>query len=184
MNDVLKTIKSRRSVREYSPEQLSQEHLDLIIEAGIYAPSAINEQPWHFTVIQNQELLSRINDTVKEQMTKSSVEWMRNNASNPDFKVTYNAPTLIIISGSEKGVAWQADCAFAMENMMLAAESLGIGSVCLGLVRFFLEQQDEVEKLGIPQDYKPFYGMAFGYKANDNVMEAPKRNRDVVNYIR
>jgi nitroreductase len=184
MNEVLSAIKSRRSVRNYSPGQISREHLDQIIEAGIYAPSAVNEQPWHFTVIQNRELLNRIDRTVKEQMAKSDVEWMRNNAANPGFSVTYHAPTLIVVSGNEAAMAWEADCSFAMENMMLAAESLGIGSVCLGLVKFFLLQEGEAEKLGIPAGYKPFYGMAFGYKKDDKAVEAPKRNMDVVNYIR
>jgi nitroreductase len=184
MNEVLSAIKSRRSIRNYSPDQISQEHLDQIIEAGIYAPSAVNEQAWHFTVIQNRALLSRIDETVKEQMAKSDVEWMRNNAANPGFSVTYHAPTLIVVSGNEAAMSWQADCAFAMENMMLAAESLGIGSVCLGLVRFFLIQDGEAEKLGIPAGYKPFYGMAFGYKTGDKAIEPPNRNMDVINYIR
>ena len=99
MNETLKTIRSRRSVRNYSREQISQEHLEHIIEAGFLAPSAVNEQPWHFTVIQNQELLRRINDTVREVMAASDNEWMRGSASNPDFMVTYNAPTLIVVSG-------------------------------------------------------------------------------------
>ncbi|MBU3178504.1 nitroreductase family protein [Clostridium estertheticum] len=55
MNEVLKTIKNRRSVRSYFSEQTKQEELDLIIESGIYAPSGNNDQPWHFTVIQNKE---------------------------------------------------------------------------------------------------------------------------------
>jgi nitroreductase len=184
MNDVLKTIKNRRSVRSYSPEQIDQEHMDQIIEAGILAPSAINEQPWHFTVIQNQELLRRINDTVRGQLANSDNEWMRNNGRNPNFMVTYNAPTLIVISGNPKGVAWEADCSFAMENMMLAAESLGIGSVCLGMVNFFLGIPGEAEKLGIPEGYKPFYAIAFGYKTNQETIKPPERNGNVVNYIK
>lgn len=184
MNETIKTIQSRRSVRIYSPEQIDREHLDQIIEAGILAPSAINEQPWYFTVIQNQDLLRRINDTVREQLAKSEIEWMRNNGRNPDFMVTYNAPTLIVVSGNPKAMAWQADCSFAMENMMLAAESLGIGSVCLGLVNVFLGIPGEAEKLGIPEGYKPFYAVAFGYKANKETIEPPERNRNVVNYIK
>lgn len=183
MNEVLKTIRNRRSVREYKSEQIIREHLDQIIEAGILAPSAMNEQPWHFTVIQNPELLRRINDTVKEKMAASDNEWVRKNASDSGFTVTYNAPALIIVSGDQNGVAWQADCSFAMENMMLAAESLGIGSVCLGMVKIFLEIPGEAEKLGVPEGYKPFLGIAFGYKVSDKEIEPPKRNLDVVNYI-
>ncbi|HVI39138.1 MAG TPA: nitroreductase family protein, partial [Anaerovoracaceae bacterium] len=148
------------------------------------APSASNGQPWHFTVIQNQELLRHINDTVREQLAKSDVEWMRNSGLNPDFQATYNAPTLIIVSGRKTGMAWQADCAFAMENMMLAAESLGIGSVCLGMVKFIFDQNNVMEKLQMPEGYEPFYGIVFGYKPDDKTIEAPKRNMDVVNYIR
>lgn len=184
MNEVLKTIKNRRSVRSYSAEQISQEDLDLIIEAGIYAPTANNEQPWHFTVIQNQELLRHINQTAKDKMKMSDVEWVKNAGSNPNFQVTYHAPTLIIVSGRENGVSWRVDCAAAIQNMLIAAESLNIGSVWLGLLRYFFDQENEVEKLELPDGYKPFYGVAFGHKANDKEMEAPKRNRDIVNYIR
>ena len=61
MNNVLETIKNRRSIRNYKAEQISQEELDLIIEAGIYAPTAGNEQPWHFTIVQNPDALKHIN---------------------------------------------------------------------------------------------------------------------------
>lgn len=184
MNEVIKAIKSRRSIRNYSTKQISQEHLEMIIEAGIYAPSAINEQPWHFTVIQNQELLNHINDVVKTTLAESGNQWLQDKGRNPDFMVTYHAPALIVISGNEKAYDWKADCSFAMENMMLAGESLGIGSVCLGFVSAFLEKEEEVAKLGIPDGYKPYYGIAFGYKADDKVPEAPERNRNVVNYIK
>lgn len=182
MNEVLKVIKSRRSVRNYIHEQISQANLDLIIEAGIYAPTAHNEQPWHFTVIQNKEMLQYINEKVRESMAKSDVEWIKKTGSNPAFQVTYNAPTLIIVSGRKDAMAWSADCAAAIQNMLIAAESLNIGSVWLGLLRFFFQQEGEVSKLGIPEGYQPYYGVALGFKAKKQA--APKRNLDVVNYIR
>ena len=185
MNEVLKTIRSRRSVRKYKPEQIKQEELDLIVEAGIYAPTAGNDQPWHFTVIQNQEVLHHINQTIRGKMVKSNVEWVRTTGTNPNFQVTYNAPTLIVISGRKDGMSWRVDCAAAIENMLLAAESLNIGSVWLGLSRIFFEHDhDEIKKLEIPEGYEPFYGVAFGYKADESEIEPPKRNMDVVNYIR
>ncbi len=183
MNDVLKTIKNRRSVRKYKPEQISREELDMIIEAGIYAPTAGNQQPWHFTVIQDQGFLRQMSDAIKEKMAQSGNDWMKKTAENPDFMVTYNAPTVILVSGREDGMAWQVDCSMAMENIMLAAESLGIGSVCLGMVHFLLEQDKNFEIPGIPQGYKPFYAVALGHKAGDDPAPAPKRNMDVVNYI-
>ncbi len=184
MNNVLETIKNRRSIRNYKAEQISQEELDQIIEAGIYAPTAGNEQPWHFTIVQNPDALKHINEVVKEEMIDSDIEWVRNAAKSPTFNVTYDAPTLIIVSGRADGMAWQADCSAAIENMMLAAESLNIGSVWIGLIRNLFKRNEEVEKLEIPEGFLPYYGVSFGYKANEKRAEAPKRNRDVVNYIR
>lgn len=184
MNEVLKAIKSRRSIRKYSPDQIRDESLELILEAGIYAPTACNEQPWHFTVIQNAGTLRHINDKVSELMAMSEEDWVRNMGMNPSFQVTYDAPTLIIVSGRKDATAMEADCAAAIQNMLIAAESLDIGSVWLGLVRSLFNDKEEMDKLSIPEGYEPYYGVAFGYKAESKSPAAPKRNMNVVNYIR
>lgn len=184
MNTVLETIKSRRSIRGYSTAQLSQETLDFIIEAGIYAPTTNNEQPWHFTVIQNPAVLEHINVRTKELMLESDIDWAKKMGSNAHFRVTYNAPTLIIVSGRKDSTAWNVDCSAAIENMLIASESLGVGSVWLGLLRFLLQDENEVNALGIPDEYQPFYGVSFGYSSLNKKPVAPKRNMDVVNYIR
>jgi len=184
MNEVLNVIKKRRSVRTYAKEQLSQENLDQIIEAGIYAPTANNEQPWHFTVVQNEEMLARINAECSRGMASSDNEWMKKMGANSSFRVTYGAPTLIIVSGKNEATSFQADCSAAIENMILAAASMGIGSVWLGLVRFYFSLEGSNTELGIPEGYKPFYAVAFGYNANEKEAVAPKRKTDVVNYIR
>lgn len=184
MRDVLEVIKSRRSVRKYEPEQISQDKLGKIIEAGTYAPSAHNQQPWYFTVIQNQELLSRINTYVRGQMAESDNEWIRRMGLKPDFRVTYDAPTLIIVSARQDAMAWRVDCAAAIQNMLIAAESLGVGSVWLGLMRFYFENNEETAKLNIPEGYKPYYGVSFGYKEAGWVQTPPKRNLNIVSYIK
>jgi Nitroreductase len=184
MNEILKTIKNRRSVRSYSPEQIKQKDLDLIIEAGIYAPTAHNDQPWHFTIIQNEEKIHYISDKSKELMAKSETEWMKNMGLNPKVNITYEAPTLIIVSGNKNALSPKTDCSAAIQNMLIAAESLNIGSVWLGLVTFFFKLEDEMKKLGIPEGYEPYYGVSFGYKAITKEILAPKRNLNVVNYIK
>lgn len=184
MNEVLKAIKNRRSVRRYKPEQISEADLEMILEAGMYAPTAHNEQPWHFTVIQNPELLSLMNEKAKEEMAKSDVDWIHSWGLNPNYKVIYDAPTLIVVSGRKDGMAWQVDCAAAIENMLIAAESLNIGSVWLGLMNYYLRLDGAAAKLGIPEGYEPFYAVAFGRKADEEPKAGPKRNKNVVNYIR
>lgn len=183
MNEVLKTINDRRSTRSYKTDPISKADLDLLIEAAVHAPTAHNDQPWHFTIIQNKELLGEINDISKEMMAQSSNEWMQKMASKPNFRVTYDAPVLIVVSGRLDAFDYKADCAAAIENMILAAESIGISSVWLGLVRFFFEIPEEVKKLGIPDGYVPYYGVAFGYSANETKLPSPKRNLDVIHYI-
>jgi nitroreductase len=184
MNEVLNAIKNRRSVRTYLPTQIKQKDLDLIIESGIYAPSGHNDQPWHFTVIQNKEILQHISDKSKELMVKSQIDWIKNMGLNPKINLTYNAPTLIIVSGNKNALSPKVDCSAAIQNMLLAAESLHIGSVWIGLIKFFLKLENEVKKLGIPDGYEPYYGVALGYKSLNKEMVAPKRNLNVVNYIR
>ncbi|MCX7709539.1 MAG: nitroreductase family protein [Clostridia bacterium] len=184
MNEVLRTIKKRRSIRSFKEEQIKQEELELILEAGMYAPSGHNEQPWHFTVIQNKELIQYMADKAKEIMVSADIEWMRRMALNPRTNITYKAPTLIVVSARKTAISWMADCSAAIQNMLLAAESLNIGSVWIGLLRFFYTQQDEVKKLNIPEGYEPVYSVALGYKALEKEPVAPKRVVDVVNYIK
>lgn len=183
MNAVIETIKNRRSIRRYLPEQIKDEELDAILEAAVYAPTAHNEQPWHFTVIQNKELLDHISVTAKELMSNSGVEWIEKMGKNEKLHLFYNAPTAIVVSGKKESYSSLTDCSAAIENMMLAAESLNIGSCWIGLVSFFFDQKEEMKKLNIPEGYVPYYAVTFGYK-QVRPTRIPERNRDVVTYIK
>ncbi len=183
MNELMDVIKSRRSVRAYKSDPLKREELELIIEAAIYAPSGRNMQPWHFTVIQDREVIGRINAAAKSVLAKSDSEWKRKIGLSPTSDITYGAPALIIVSGRKDVDTSIADCSAAAQNMLLIAESMNIGSVWLGLVRACFAVPGEAERLGIPQGYEPYFGVALGYKKNEEKREAPPRNRDVVNYI-
>lgn len=183
MNEVLNVIKSRRSTRAFKPEQIKQEELDLLLEAAIYAPSGGNAQPWHFTVIQNREIIGHLNTISKDVLAKSDTPYSKA-ASNPNFDITYGAPTLIIVSGLKAAPTSIADCSAAIQNILLAAESLGLGAVWLGLISVGFQIEGEAGKVGIPEEYRPYYGIALGYKLSDEKREAPARKRDVVNYIR
>lgn len=183
MNAIVENIKNRRSIRRYLPEQIKDEELNTIIEAGIYAPTAHNEQPWHFTVIQNKELLDHISITTKGFMTNCGVDWIEKMGTNEKLHLFYNAPTVIIVSGKKEAYSSLTDCSAAIENMMLAAESLNIGSCWIGLVSFFFEQEEEMKKLNIPEGYTPYYAVTFGYK-QVRPTRIPERNREVVTYIK
>ena len=183
MNEVLKTIKNRRSIRKYLPEQIKDEELDLILESARYAPTGHNDQPWHFTVIQNKELIDKMSVESKKLMAESSVDWMAKMGKAENLHLFYNAPTVIVVSGKKDAVSPLVDCCAAIQNMLIAAESLDIGSCWIGLVKFFFESEENVAKFNLPEDYEPYYAVCFGYKDSSN-NRAPERNKNIVNYIK
>ncbi|MCR4436793.1 MAG: nitroreductase family protein [Clostridiales bacterium] len=186
MNDVLKCIMSRRSIRAYKPEQIKEEELQAIVQAGLYAPSAGNQQSWHFTVIQNPGVIDKITRTLKAAFLKSDNERFRQMAANEKFSVFYNAPTVIIVSGDEKAMMPQQDSAAAVENMLLAAASLNIGSCWIGMTGFLFSTEEGkalTKELGIPEGYKPLNTIVLGYKAAADPSPAP-RKENLVNYIK
>lgn len=183
MNTVLETIKNRRSTRGYKSEQIKEEELQCILEAGIYAPSGCNHQSWNFTVIQNRELITTMSNIAKEKLKDSPNENFRNMGNNEKLDLTHGAPTLIVVSGQEGNYSPLVDCSAAIENMLIAAESLNIGSLWIGLISLAFENKEILEKLNIPNGYKPYFGVAFGYK-NVSDARAPKRKGNVITYIR
>lgn len=183
MNIVLETIKNRRSIRKYHDLQIKDSELENIIEAGIYAPTAHNDQPWHFTVIQKKELILYMNDEAKKVMKTSDVDWIAKMGQSENFNIFYNAPTVIVVSGRRSAISPLVDCCAAIENMLLAAESMDIGSCWIGLAKFFFTNKDKADLLHIPEGYEPYYGVSFGYKATQNPM-APIRYKNVVNNIK
>lgn len=184
MNEVMQNILNRRSVRVYSDEQIKQEDLELILKAGSYAPSGCNMQPWHFTVVQNKEIINILNIESKKELSK--LEQFRDFGNNEKYNIFYDAPTIIIVSGEKAAVAQEISCDAATENMMLAAESLGIGSCWIGFVTFLFKSEraeEYIKMLEIPEGYAPYYGITLGYKKFPNPEPQPRRE-NTVNYIK
>lgn len=186
-NETLRNIKSRRSYRVFEPEQLRDGELEAVVEAGLYAPSAINQQPWHFTVIQNKDILRKMTEDIKEYLLKSDNQHFQQLAKDENFNMFHGAPTAILVSGDMRAVMAEADCAAAVQNILLAAESMGIGScwVDTPIYLFNSEKAEQWRKeLKIPEVYKPLHGIALGYKPPATVPEAPARKENAVIYIK
>ena len=183
MNQTIETIKNRRSVRKYSPEQIKDEELEKILEPAIYAPTGHNDQPWHFIIVQNQELINEINDGAKEAMKRMEVEWISRLGSLKDFNIFHRAPTVLIVSGRDDAPTPIVDCAAAVQNMLLAAESMDIGSCWIGFARFYFINPENKKKFKIPKDHEVHFGVSLGYKIRENP-KAPERNPNVYTYFR
>jgi nitroreductase len=186
MKEAMEVIKNRRSIRQYKAEQISDEELQEILDAALLAPNAMNMQAWHFTVIQDRDLLERIVGIVKGNLLNSGIEFLAQRASTPGYNTFYNAPTVIMISGSEKAPFIQVDGGAAAQNIALAAEALDIGSCVMTSPAFLFaspEGNDLKEELGIPEGYVHVCTVALGYKGSEHP-DAPPRKKDVITRIR
>ncbi|TCL76362.1 nitroreductase [Hydrogenispora ethanolica] len=186
VNETLKIIQQRRSIRSYQEEQIKEEELQVVLEAGLYAPNA-GDQAWHFTAVQNRALLERLNLAAKEAARQMPIEFLKELGNNDHFNCLYGAPTLIIVSGSERApMPLDADCAAATQNLLLAAESIGLGScwIYFVLMAFDSPQGPALRReLKIPVDYKPYDSVVLGYK-RDATVHVPERKPNLITYIR
>lgn len=160
--NTLDAIFSRKSTRAYRPEQISEENLETILKAGFAAPIGMARyDTLHISVIQNDELLTKIFDEAEEVMFKAV--GMRKN-------MNFGAKTVILVSSLpayREGVEY-AHAGFVIENMVIAATSLGIDSVVLGGPISAISESDELKNaIGIPEGFSPLLAVAFGYATEE-----------------
>jgi nitroreductase len=164
-NEVLKAISDRRSIRQYKPEQITQEELDTILKAAVESRSAKNSQPWHFSVVRDQNVIKQVNETACAALAKGGGGY----ANVRD--IFYSAPTVIFISANKEATPWASlDCGIAAQTIALAAHSIGLGTVLLGLPAMAwgddLEQNAKLNAmLKFPEGYSFALAIAVGYAA-------------------
>lgn len=176
-NPVIKTIMARRSVRKYADRPVEREKLELIANCGINAPNGMNRQPWEVRIVDNPDYIKGITDIYIAADTTR--------ASQPGFKNMFrNAPAVIFIASPTDG-SGQVDCGLLGENMVLAAQSLGLGTCCLGgPIRFMTSDTlalPYLQRLSLPQDYTLLYAIGVGYP--DETPEAKPRDTTKVRFI-
>ncbi len=147
-NQTLRTIAERKSVRSYTAQQVSNDTIELILRAGMAAPSSKNRQPWHFIVLDDRAAL----DSLATQL--------------PYAKMLTQAPHAIVICGDvEASESWYLDCSAATQNILLAVQALGLSAVWTGVYpnddRVVAVQQE----LGLPANILPLAVVPFGYGA-------------------
>ena len=174
--DILDCIKSRRSIRRYTEDQISPEHLDMLLEAATWAPSGSNNQSWLFVAIQNRDVLRELNDLVK----RTFLTWTPDddypakkkakiNAEKESFSFFHHAPTLVVaanVSGYQNAVV---DCSLALQNIFLAAHSVGLGTCWINQLRWLSKEAPVREFLatkGLPRELDIFGSAAVGYPAH------------------
>ncbi len=153
---VIDCIMTRASVRSYTGEQINDSIVDKILRAGMAAPTAANQQPWQFIVVNEQNLKDSI--TAAFEYTKM--------VANCSFAVMVCGNMDNLFEGDiPDGGFWVEDCSAASENMLLAAHALGIGGVWCGIYPLKDREQRLRSILKLPSNLTPLNVMAFGYPA-------------------
>lgn len=164
MPTILEALEQRFSTRGYTAEKLTEAERDTLIRAGLQAPTAANRQEIHITVLDGDNPILEEIEAEKNALA---------NIQNPAHNFYYEAPTVMILSG-DKAMAWSAvDAGIAVQNIALAAEGLGLGSVILGCIKAALngEKSEYFSKaLRFPENYGYQVAIAVGHKA---VTKAP-----------
>ena len=183
--DALEAIITRRSTRNYRPDPVEKEKIDRILEAGRQAPSGGNNQTGHFFVIRNRDVLDRLirmTETAfaRMEITENTYASMKHSIAasrKGGYVFCYNAPVLIVAANRKDYGNNIADCACALENMMIAANALDLGSCWINQLKWLNEEPDIVEylrDLGMKEDERVYGAVIIGYPATDSGL--PNRN--------
>lgn len=158
-NVVVETIMARRSVRKYKDQPVEREKMQVILECGINAPNGMNKQPWEVRVVDNPEYINGVTELFKKDNPKM--------AEGADFKNMFrNAPTVIFLGHEVASQSSQFECGLLAGNIITAAQSMGLGTCCLGGPIAFMKTPaaaDYVKRLDFSEGYELLYAIAIGY---------------------
>ncbi len=189
MPDVFETILHRRAIRRFSTNQIAENELEQILKAGMYAPSAGGRQGVIFAVCQNREVNERLGKIKRanahpQMATKTSFVSREQPSIADDIKITnafYDAPTVITMFAPKDFLFSKEDCALAAENIMLAADALGIGSCYIGQGwEAFADPygQEILKQWNIPNDRYAVMQLLLGYPREGDKHPTPKPRKE------
>ena len=188
MNAIIDNIMNRRSVRSYTNEEISKDILETIIEAGNWAPTGANVQPWRFVVVQDAGFRRKLQDIAVPKYWK----WFENTTTEMQAgrkpidavvndPVYYSAPVILFVIAT-KTMTYAQDCPMVCQNIMLAAWSLGIGSCWVGFGQMALTDEKVKEALELKENEKVFGPILLGYPT-EGEMHTPEKKAPVVKWI-
>ncbi len=195
MDSVFDCIHQRRSVRAYRPEQISEDELQAILEAGRAAPSGGNSRTTHLLVIQNAEVLQKLRALVEAEFAQMEADEhtyqsIRNSiaaSKKGGYEFFFRAPTLVVVSNRIGYGNAMADSACVLENMMLAATALGIGSCWINQLHWLDAHapiRSFLQELGMEENETVCGGLSLGYPKSETAFRALEKEGNPVTYIR
>lgn len=183
--ELLEAIYQRRAVRSFKRMSVAEDMLQELVDAGIQAPSAVNAQPWHFTIVRSAAVLDKISVSAKQHMlstlgSTSTMSGFREHLASPDFHIFYHAPVLIVISARDRD--WAAeDASLAAQNLMLAAHDQGLGTCWIGFAQRWLAAEEGRRLINLPPDCIPIAPIIVGHP--DGVTPPVPRKAPVIRWM-
>jgi nitroreductase len=179
-------IRHRRAIRRFLQQPVAASAIERLIDAAVQAPSAVNKQPWLFTVVCDVRLLDLISLQSKKHLLSlidagEAPQDFRAILSEPDFHILYHAPALIVISALKDDVWSKEDAALAAQNLMLTAYAEGLGTCWVGFAQRWLETKDGRNAIDVPEYYRPVAPIIVGHP--DGTAAAVPRNLPTIRWI-
>lgn len=169
-NEILTLIKTRRSIRSFKPDAVPQELLDAVLEAGTYAPTGGGRQ--------SPTIVAVMSETYRKQIEKLNAAVM-----GKDIDPYYGAPVIVLVLADGAANTFVEDASCVLENMMLAAASLGLGSVWIHREREIFDSEEGkalLRQWGLPQTLRGVGSIALGYAAAPAPAPAPRKEGYIV----
>jgi nitroreductase len=195
MNEVLKNIYERRSVRAYADKSVPEETIREIIKAGFHAPNGANTQGLRFAVITDKAKLKayaekgrimsltafqKMNEQRPSDMTANMVKQL----SNPNNDIFYGAPAIVFIFTTPNCLTPVEDASLAAENVMLAAKSLGLGSCWIGFAKGLAHDPEFVKEMNVPADHQLVASIILGYPKKEDMRSSVRDEPQVLGWLR
>lgn len=170
MNEVINTIKKRRSIRSFRNEQITEEQIDTILEAGSYAPSGMGQQATMMVAVQDPEVIA--------QMSGLNAQVM-----GMDIDPFYGAPTVVVVFADSSRLTYVEDGSLVIGSMMLAASSIGVDSCWIHRAKETFETEEGKElkkKWGVPENYVGIGNCILGYRDGDLPQAAERKQGRII----
>lgn len=167
--ETLQSLKERRSIRSYRPDQIKEEELQAVLEAGVYAPTGMGKQSPKIVVVQDQKLVKKLSE-------------MNRTIMGVDFDPFYGAPTVLIVFADSQIPTYVEDGSLVIGNLLLGAYAVGLGSCWIHRAKQMFETEEGkalMKQWGISETYVGIGNCILGYQKGDTP-EAKERKADYV----
>ena len=174
VESTLQDLKERRSIRAYKPEQISEDELQKILEAGMYAPTGMGMQSPKIIVVQDRE--------TRDELSRLNAKYL-----GTDSDPFYGAPTVLVVLAAKECPTCVEDGSLVLGNLMNAAYAVGVGSCWIHRAREVFDSEEGkalLKKWGVEGDYIGVGHCILGYPADGAVPKAKPRKDDYVVYVR